>query len=562
MFSNKTLRISLLSVLMSSAAAFAAPIPADMAGSYQALLSADSPVGLVALKVTTKGAVTGKLTTPAKKVFSFKTTLDYTAGDVLETEATEAGVATHAEPITIKVGKDIADLNLELTFRDFADSDTLEATLTQDSAPLGTTEEGFKVKTYAKGETVPTLGSYTVAFELADEPGVNDPAGNGYAIGKVDTKGVMKITGKVGDGTAFTAAVPNGPANEFLLFTNPYKRDDSFFAGQILLSEREDDKFNMEPSEEGDFFWKKSATAKDKSYRTSFGPLAVFASVEPWTPPAKGQNVASALGIDLETEVFAINFGFEVPADREPLLLGLTSKNALQVKFASQAAPSTFQGNGFAKIFSGKVDPKTGKLTATLNLEDAVLINGKTKMIKRKVVIEGVILNFEGEFDAFASAFAMIPPLDKKTGTTTTARITFSDVQTDPMIIKGEALAGNYQATFDHQIFSVGFPPDGMPANGAVSQFSISSDLRTFTLGETTLPLTAFDPVGGIILFTDEGFNKKKYNAATIRFNTSTNELIKCDVFYFQFVGVRSVPPTKSGNALSRNNPNTIQKLP
>jgi hypothetical protein len=545
----KALRLSLFSAFLGSSAAMGAAIPGEMAGSYQALLYSDtSPSGLLALKVSTKGAVSGKLTTSDKKAYSFKTTLDYTAA-----AGEDPGVATHT-PIEIKG----TSLKLTMAFKDL-ENDTLEAFLTDGGVDRGSTLEGFKVKTYNKGESAATLGSYTMAFELAaGDPGVNDPAGNGYGIGKVDTKGVMKITGKLGDGTAFTAALPNGASNQFALFINPYKRDDSMFGGMIFLSQRDDDLFHAETA---NFYWQKTATAKDKSYRTSFG-LSITAMVEPWTPPAKGSNVASILGIDIDTEVFAINFGFDVPNDRQPQLLGLNAKNALEVKFASQSAPSTFQGNGFAKIFSGKLDPKTGKLTATINLEDAVLINGKTKMIKRKVVIEGVILNFEGELDAFASAFAIIPPLDKKTGTNTTARITFDEIQTDPMIIKGEALAGSYQATFDHQILSVGFPPDGMPANGAVSTFSISSDLRTLTIGGTTLPLKAFDPFGGIILFTDEGFNKKKYDAATIRFDTTTNELIKCDVFYFQFVGVSSNPPTKSGTALSRNNPNTIVKLP
>lgn len=561
----KVLRNSLILALLSSAPALAVPIPADLAGSYQALLysqdlDAGSPSGLVTLAVTTKGAVTGKLTTAENKTYPFKTTLDYIAANTL-VEDSPLGTAS-APAITISRGKNVPAWSLTLRLQDFAENDTLEVVLNQDETTFGSTNNGFKQITFAKGALpYAAAGAYTVAFELADTPGQNDPAGSGYAVGSIDAKGLLKLTGKTGDGTVFTAALPAGPDYRYVTFLNPYKRINSFFAGKITLTEREGNGFHMTPAEAGyDFQWKKSSLLPkitDKSYREGFGPLDVLVLVEPWTAPGKGQTVGSVFGIDPKTEAFEINFGFNVPAARKPTLLTLDTKNALKVVQSSvYPAPADF-----TKIFSGKVDPKTGKLTATLNLEDTFLAAGKLKVVKRKVVIEGVLIAFEGSSTSFATGFGLVPPLDAKLQTTTSGGITFENIQDEPLIAAlTEAnidLGGNYQGVFDWDN-TLPNPPSTIPAHQATVPFSISEDLQTLTFNGRKLLFTQLTLAGGYndIIFKDIK-NVKNSVVATIRFNSSG--LIKCDVTYFELVGFSA----RFRNALSRNNPsNTLIKLP
>lgn len=572
----KALRLGFLTALLTGPAFAAAPvIPpqlANLAGNYQALLytqadDAGSPTALVTLTLTNKGALTGKLTTEENKTYAFKTTLNYEAAESPE-EAAPIGTATQATAISIVRGKDLPNWNLNLSITDFeeAEADTLSVNLMLGDEPAAGTANGFKQITFAKGALAyAAAGAYTAAFELADEPGQNDPTGSGYATATIDAKGLLKLAGKTGDGTAITASLPAGPDYRYVAFLNPYKRINSLFAGKITLTERASGGFHAVPaSGDGyDFQWKKSSLlpkTTDKSYRAGFGPLDVLLTMEPWTAPAKGQTIADLFGLDLETEVFEIDLGIVVPSDRKPTMLVINSKNALEVKY-SGAGLVTDQ-KAFAKIFTGKVDPKTGKITASLNLEDYVMTSpGKFKVVKRKVVIEGVLLHFADGFDAFASAFSLLPPLDVKTGTTTSGGLVFEDIQTDPMIIEAEesGLSGNYRATFDQQLISIGFPPDGIPGQGAIVDFSISADLRAFSFNGINLPLKSYDPVGGVIVFSDETFNTKKYNIATLRLNLVTRELYKCDVFYFEFMGSRSVPVTKSGTAMSKLN--TISKI-
>ena len=487
----KALRLSLLSALVGSTAAMGAAVPVEMAGSYQALVSSTgetpSPAGLVAFTVTTKGTVSGKLTTDAKKVYSFKTTLDYTAGDDAGTEVTETGVATHTL-IEISQGKDLPVLTLNLKLRDFAGDDTVDAALKVGETTLGVTDGGFKVKTYAKGETVPTLGSYTVAFELAEDV-AGAPEGSGYAVAKMDAKGILKLTGATGDGIKFTASLPNGPANQFVIFANPYKRDGCFLAGHIRLSARTGGGFHMTPPtviEDGDFDlqWKKTGTDKDKSYRAGFGPLDLLASVEPWSPAAK-QAVADYFDLGAN-DVFEVALTSDLGSAFTPTSLSLTAKNVLEVTSGGLNSPSVLIGNGWAKILKGKVDPKTGKLTATLSLENEVA--GKT--VKRKVVIEGVMMKLVAEDNsALFQGFTLVPSLTKG-GPLTSGMIAFPEIIVNPNIAAAAATAGTYTGSYSIQLSTIAGTPAGKPTQGQNVSLTVSPDLKTLEFNGRLLSLS------------------------------------------------------------------------
>lgn len=560
----KLTRLSILAAALTGAGgAFAAPIPADMAGSYQALLYSqqgdiESPHSFATATLSTKGVFTGKLTTQDNKTYAFstKTALDYTALEATD----EDGLVGSAAAATVEIKRPKMDsLFLTLTFKDYEGSDVLEVSLVEADKTIASTDEGFKQITFAKGaEPYDAAGTYTAAFELAEAPGQNEPAGSGYALGKIDAKGVFKLTGKTGDGTVFTASLAAGPDHRYLMFVNPYKRVNSFLAGKLTLRERTSGGFQILPAGKGyDLQWKKASLlpkTTDKSYREGFGPLDVLVSMEPWVAPGKGETVAGLFGIDLETEVFEMNLGITVPNDRKPALLVINSKNALEVKYSGSGLVT--DQKAFAKIFSGKVDPKTGKITATLNLDDTVPTTpGRFKSVKRKVVIEGVLLQFEDEIDAFASAFALLPPLDAKTGTTTSGGLVFEDIQTDPMVATGQSgLAGSYSGTFNPLVITP-TSPDDIPAAGTVN-FSISADLKTLTFNGRALPLTAYTPAAGQMSFTDKK-NVKNIVTATLYFNPATLAIVSLDVTYTQVVGRES----RFGTARS-GNPNNITKLP
>lgn len=515
----KALRLSLLSAFLGSSAALAAPVPAELAGGYQALLytqadDAGAPVGSVALTLSTKSSVSGKLTLEDKKVYAFKTTLDFSEG-----------VASHTPEITIKRGKDKSDVRLQLKIKD-GEADTLEAILTDTAeTPVlsGSTVNGFKVKTYAKGEAAPTVGSYSVSLELSGEPAAGTPAGSGYAIAKVDAKGVVKITGKTGDGTAFTASAANSANNQFIVFANPYKRDGCFIAGKITLTSREGGGFHMAVNVGVDFQWKKTSTDKDKSYRVSFGPLSIVASAEPWAPE-KGANVSSYLDLGLGKSI-PVAFGDSIPDSRLPLELALDAKNNLVVFKGAVGSPTS---KDWAKVFKGKIDIKTGRFSITIILED-----------KRKVTVEGVIkvpVSVGEEEFTLAPGFVLIPPVDKS-GTIISEEVEFQGPPIiDEAIASAATTAGKYRATNEVEAFVDDKPlPNGTPAHNSTVNFSISSDLQTLIFNGKKIPING-SPSATAISYSNVHSSPLNNTTITIHLNATTGEVIHYSGLYFQTV--------------------------
>lgn len=496
--------LSLLASFLTPAFSFAAapvtpPELVNLAGNYQALLytgagDTGSPTAFVTLAVTNKGALTGKLTTEENKTYAFKSSLTYAEG-----------VAT-AAPVAISRGKaPIAAWNLALSVHD-GDVDTLSVNLKLGDEGAAQTLNGFKLKTFAKGDLADeAAGTYTAAFELADSPAEDEPAGSGYATVSVDAKGLLKLAGKTGDGTVITASLPVGPDHRYVAYLNPYKRVSSLFAGKITLTARIGGGFHVLPAvgEGYDFQWKKSSLlpkTTDKSYRGGFGPLDVLLTMEPWKIPAKGVSVASLFGIDA-TEVFEIAYDGEFSSTSHlkdiPVKAGLTAQDTLRI-----AAGGTGNLNGFnpalwAKTLTTKIDPKTGKFTAILNIEDSVDVGGKSKIVKRKVPFEGVLLQTEaGSSASIAQGQILVPPVDAKTETTTSTMFAFSGTITvDAVYAEAAKTAGTYEATFiresnEDKNGKLEFPyAPGAPGAEAKLKFTIAPDLQSMVFNGREVPL-------------------------------------------------------------------------
>lgn len=525
----KVIKTTLLSAFFCAGAALAAPAPADLAGSYQALLytqegDTGSPTAHIALTVTNKGALTGKLTTEENKTYPFKATLDYTAANTL-VEDSPLGTAT-TSVITISRGKNVPAWYLSLNIQDFAETDTVEATLSQDETIVGSTINGFKQVTFAKGaQPDAAAGAYTAAFELADTPEQNEPAGSGYAVGGIDAKGLLKLTGKTGDGTAFTAALPAGPDHLYVAFLNPYKRINSFFAGKITLTERNGNGFHMLPAETGyDFQWKKSSLlpkTTDKSYRAGFGPLDVLLTMEPWTAFGKTDTLTATFGVDSD-ESFAIAYDGVFPGTDYSKYVPVKADfkpTGNSLRFTAGGTGNSYRANQmlWAKILTYKLDLKTGKITATLNIEDSISAatpTGKPKIIKRKVAFEGVFLRLDaGDSAAFAQGQIIVPPKDVKLDTVTSSMFSFGGIAVDPIYAQSAQTTGTYTATLERSSnipightkpllpYATGTP---MPAEAAQVTFTISGDMETLTFAGKELPLMV------------AGYNSLSYSNAVI----------------------------------------------
>lgn len=544
----KFLRSCFLGALLCTAPA---ALKASVAGNYQALLYSEagdlgSPVALVTTTVNTKGTLSGKLTTKDKKVYSFKTKTPL---------AFEEGNEATTEDIIINRGKGIASLTLRMTFFDSEEGAYFHTDLLMEDESIGGTENGLPIFVFGKGEPAAFTGSYTLALENATEPGEDEPAGSGYAIGKADAKGMLKLVGKTGDGISFTAALPASEQQQFFMFINPYKRDGCFLAGKLKLGLREDELFNMLPAETGyDLHWKKAAGAKDKSYRNGFGPLDVLVSMEPWTVPAKGETIADLFGIS-SLEIFDIGYDGVFPGTAYtkyvPIKAGLTAKNTLRIAAGGAGSTFGFDPSLWAKVITTKIDPKTGKFTATLNIEDIIeptTPTGKSKLVKRKVAFEGVLLRpAQGSVAPIAQGQIIVPPKDVKTDTTTSSMFAFSgNIVEDAIYVAAAATAGTYKGVIIRQPNEPEDPQDVMipyatgtpgPPAGANITFTISPDLQTLTFQGRVLKLVN-DGRGTNNIITYNDLPEKISNSCLVHLQVhgTTKRVIGIFATYNQFV--------------------------
>ncbi|GEP43061.1 hypothetical protein [Brevifollis gellanilyticus] len=568
----KNLLKHLVVLLVASTSAFAAVapvLPASHVGSYEALLftgdeATGTPAGFITLTTTSTGKATGKLTIDDSKVYPFLATFGYDAGSDLAT--------TSPAVINISRGATLPAFGLSLAIKNLGQA--LESTLTLTGATNRVATTGAKLTPRAKTATDKLPGKYTLAFTPSGNVAVG-PSGSGYAAGTVDAAGVLKLAGKLSDGTALTASLLPDANRGYRLYLNALRVPGSYFAGKISLVSNGSDGFHVvtATAPAADFWYAKPGNRpKDPSYRAGFGPLPLLLTMEPWVLPGKGQTLAQLLGVMTVGGNF--QFGFDVSGaglDLDqylgtlPLKLTIDAKNALVPVFGDNSAPSSVAE--WAKIWTGKVDPATGVFSGTFTLTDIFDPDGPSaepigvgfqqlplKIVKRKVAFQGVLLNTAEAGVPLAAGNFILPPVDAKTQTTLAGDITIPDVLTPlgtgtpPPGLISSGTAGTYEVNPFHRIeefdlsklpsealgIKVNGKMSGLPVNDTKVPFTISPDLTTLTINGRKVPL-AGDSRPVSLLFTDATkTNYKNTLTVVVYLNTSTGQASGIFALYVQ----------------------------
>jgi len=390
----------------------------SFAGSYEALLVDGSslPVGKLSLIVTAPGtAFTAKLYTATETAaLSFK-------GSVVTDPLTER--ATGTATVTKSGVPYVINFTLPL-------GGNLSADATGNSIALGSATNGQKLST----ASVLYAGAHTAVLEPA--AGGSAPGGAGWSTATISTKGIITLKGKLGDGTAFTAAVsPDALSNpSYRLWVQPYlpARSQSYLAGALsliphpaLANRRFVDAANLS--------WKKTGQPADASYRSGFGPMSIVLMLDPWLPPVAAKKatrtapaipaitLAQRLGL---TTTSGTGFSFGVTHSPTgsavdanlPTSLALSATNAVSVLL-----PVTTPLANSTKWKTLTFVPTTGAFTGSFELSDDV--SGKT--VKRPVTFSGVLRQPASALDTLiGDGHYLLPPL---TGTEkTTGEIMFT----------------------------------------------------------------------------------------------------------------------------------------
>jgi hypothetical protein len=261
---------------------------------------------------------------------------------------------------------------LNLTVNVFGE---LGAEVRRNGVLIATATEGIRLRDKIKGETVPQAGAYTGEMELGQSAGPNDPFAPGWTTAKVDAGGTMAMTGRLGDGTAFTASLPADLRGGYRFFGQPYRpsRAGAHVGGLWALAPHpiSSGRWKLDGAE---LTWVKAARDLDPSYRAGFGPLTLAFSMHPTQPLSKTVALPQLLGVDQWTVEYAPTGS---PSETSlPNLVALNSNNTLQV-----VAPVTSPAN--IRRWTAKVVPTTGAFTGSFELLDVTQ--------KRKVNFSGVL---------------------------------------------------------------------------------------------------------------------------------------------------------------------------
>jgi hypothetical protein len=261
---------------------------------------------------------------------------------------------------------------LNLTFNVFGE---LSAEVRRNGVLIATATDGIRLRDKIKGATVPQAGAYTGEMELDSAAGPNDPSAPGWTTARVDASGTMALTGRLGDGTAFTASLPADLRGGYRFFGQPYRpaRAGAHVGGLWALAPHPttSGRWKLDVAE---LTWVKAARDLDTSYRAGFGPLTLALSMSPWQTPSKTVTLTQLLGVDQLTVEYAPTGS---PSETSlPNLVALNSNNTLQV-----VAPVTSPFN--IRRWTAKVAPATGAFTGSFELLDVTQ--------KRKVNFSGVL---------------------------------------------------------------------------------------------------------------------------------------------------------------------------
>ncbi len=353
------------------------PIPGRLtvetfAGRYEALLADtnEEPAAKVELVVAASSTVfTGKLTVSGElNPLPFKGTL------AIDSQAEQASGRT--DPI--RKGENVYSVQFTLPFEaDFA------AELSANAEDIAASDSGKKLYTPTAADQVP-VGTHTLVLSSAEPADASTPAGAGHAVAVLDAKGNLKLTGRLGDATPFTASLAADPQAGFRCFTLPYKRLNSHLAGWLGLQDHPElaGRMWIPGSADTQLWWQKAAREKDASYRDGFGPVTCLVTLDPWVKPDKNRSLADLLELSEGGDFTVVHEGVDSEAAIDlPTDLQWDAKNQIRV-----IAPVTEPAN--ATSWKAKVNPANGVISGGFTLADS--LPGVARPVQRRVSFIGV----------------------------------------------------------------------------------------------------------------------------------------------------------------------------
>lgn len=271
----------------------------SFAGNYEALLRLGkdegyAPVGKLEITVAASSRVfSGRL------AISGETSIVSLKGPLKTNAAGGIGIGT----ASARRGAVVYDLEFTLPL-----SGPFNASLRRDGSLIAAAANGRKRLVLPRGQRVPYNGAHTVVMTPLDSPG--QPAGAGWAAAAIDNNGLLKLAGRLGDGTGFTSTLAPDDREDpgYRLFAQPYRpaRADSYIAADFVLKSHPGlpQRRYLDFADLAELSWVKEGLPRDTSYRAGIPLAQTSFTLDPWLPPVKaarflpGIPLSARLGLD------------------------------------------------------------------------------------------------------------------------------------------------------------------------------------------------------------------------------------------------------------------------
>lgn len=324
---------------------FIAPLPENVAGSYNGFV-ARNPLngnlgGRIDATVATTGIISGSVT-----LGTLKHTL-VGAMDISQASPPSAPEAT----VVIKRTGSLPPLTLKFTL-DTANNRFASASVTDgpNTAPI----EGWRL--IWKAPLTPKL--FTFALKPPALP-ASMPRGDGYGSFTLGKDGKLNVTGKTGDGESYTCATFAGPQGQVLIFGTLLSKGS--LVGRINIDMATDI-----ISGTSTVSWIRPPTATSRTYPLGYGPVDISAVGSKFTAPtAPALILGMALG-DKARLLFDSGGLSSASTDPDVAAFDILTKNVAKLPLALSA-----ENPGSVKMTGPSAS--TGLFTGTFVLEDTEL---------------------------------------------------------------------------------------------------------------------------------------------------------------------------------------------
>ena len=233
------------------------------------------------------------------------------------------------------------------------------------------------------------------------------PTGAGWATASISTKGVLTLTGKLGDGAAFSSVLTPDVDSDpgYRLFVQPYKtgtvtRLESYLAGAFRLRPHPN-VIQFRYLEQAPLTWRKTGLGTDATYRTTFGPVSTVMMIDPWQKPVAATKTVAAITLPQRLGLTGSSFGM---GHSDTLSL---SNGNLPTRAALSAANAVSVTTPLANLTKWKTltfNTTTGTFTGSFELDD----NGQ----KRTATFSGVLRQPATTVDPLiGDGHYLLPPL-------------------------------------------------------------------------------------------------------------------------------------------------------